>query len=579
MAIYKCGMTSVTFRDKTPEEIIALTKQAKLQGIEWGSDVHVPVGNLELAKEIGDKTRAAGLEVFSYGSYHIIGDEGFASVAETAVALGCKVVRVWGTKIPSASCTEEDYEKAINALLEISDIAAKYGITVAMEFHHNNINDCAKSSLKLLQAVNRDNIKTYWQPLYDVNTNLEHIEALKPYMMNVHVYNWVYTKPITRKMLAENQSDFEQYFPAAGPRNYILEFVKDNSVENFFIEAALLRKMLHKGKSIILSDRLEKANMIYGQKEREILVNQYGCENRIFTSEDLNDEDFTETEYIFSTWGMPSLTEKQIETYFPNLKCVFYSAGTVKYFAQPFLNKGIRIFSAWQANAIPVIECCVAEILLATKGFYYLSRESKKGHDNYLRCKKGTHVFPGNYDAKIGLIGLGAIGKGVIDALKKHDLEFYVYSSKVTKENEEDWGVKAASLSEIFENCDVISNHLANVPATYKIINKELIDKMKPYSTFINTGRGAQVDEDALAKKLSSDSTITAVLDVTDPEPPLDESPFYTLENVVLTPHFAGSSGNEVRRMAQYMIEEAVRYENGETCLYEVTEDMLDKMA
>lgn len=57
MAIYKCGMTSVTFRDKTPEEIIALTKQAKLQGIEWGSDVHVPVGNLELAKEIGDKTR------------------------------------------------------------------------------------------------------------------------------------------------------------------------------------------------------------------------------------------------------------------------------------------------------------------------------------------------------------------------------------------------------------------------------------------------------------------------------------------------------------------------------------------
>lgn len=97
---------------------------------------------------------------------------------------------------------------------------------------------------------------------------------------------------------------------------------------------------------------------------------------------------------------------------------------------------------------------------------------------------------------------------------------------------------------------------------------------MKPYSTFINTGRGAQVDEDVLAKKLSSDSTITAVLDVTDSEPPLDESSFYTLENVVLTPHFAGSSGNEVRRMAQYMIEEAMRYENGENCLYEVTEEM-----
>ena len=166
-----------------------------------------------------------------------------------------------------------------------------------------------------------------------------------------------------------------------------------------------------------------------------------------------------------------------------------------------------------------------------------------------------------------------------LEELKKHDVELYVYSSKVTKENEAQWGVKAATLEEIFSECDVISNHLANVPATVGIINEALIHKMKPYSTFINTGRGAQVEEAALIAKLKEDDTVTAVLDVTHPEPPAEGSEFYTLENVVLTPHSAGSSGLEVRRMAQYMIDESKRYFAGEKCLYEVTEDMLDRMA
>ena len=125
----------------------------------------------------------------------------------------------------------------------------------------------------------------------------------------------------------------------------------------------------------------------------------------------------------------------------------------------------------------------------------------------------------------------------------------------------------------------MISNHLANVPATVGILNDRLFKLMKPYSTFINTGRGAQVDEAAMIAKLQSDPTITAVLDVTFPEPPVEESPLFTLDNVILTPHSAGSSGNEVRRMAQYMVEESRRWLKGESCLYQVTEVMLSTMA
>ena len=327
-------------------------------------------------------------------------------------------------------------------------------------------------------------------------------------------------------------------------------------------------------KTIIFTNQVAKGEAVYGPKQLVQLAELYNCESTIYTKEDL--PRLADTEYIFSTWGMPALTVEEIHQYLPKLKCIFYGAGSVKAFAKPFLDCGIKIFSAWQANAIPVAETCIAQILLANKGFYYLSRITKAGWRN---AKSQLANFPGNYEAKVGLIGLGAIGMLVLEEMKKHDVELYVYSSKVTKENEAKWGVKAATLEEIFSECNVISNHLANVPATVGILNEDLLNRMRPYATFLNTGRGAQVDEAALIAKLKADPTITAVLDVTFPEPPVAESEFYTLDNVVLTPHSAGSSGLEVRRMAQYMIDESKRYFAGEPCLYEVTEDMLDRMA
>ena len=106
-----------------------------------------------------------------------------------------------------------------------------------------------------------------------------------------------------------------------------------------------------------------------------------------------------------------------------------------------------------------------------------------------------------------------------------------------------------------------------------------LFEKMLPYSTFLNTGRGAQVVEDDLVRILRERPDITAVLDVTDPGPPVDGHPFYTLENCFLTPHVAGSLGGEVVRMAEYMEKELTLYLDGAPLRYEVTEKMLETMA
>ena len=103
---------------------------------------------------------------------------------------------------------------------------------------------------------------------------------------------------------------------------------------------------------------------------------------------------------------------------------------------------------------------------------------------------------------------------------------------------------------------------------------------MIPYSTFINTGRGAQLVEADLVRILEERADLTAVLDVTDPkEPPERDHPFYSLPNCFLTPHIAGSLGSEVVRMAEYMAEEFEAYLKGEPTRYEVSLKMLETMA
>ena len=111
------------------------------------------------------------------------------------------------------------------------------------------------------------------------------------------------------------------------------------------------------------------------------------------------------------------------------------------------------------------------------------------------------------------------------------------------------------------------------------MITGEMLMSMKENATFINTSRGAIVDEPALHQVLAKRPDLTAVLDVTYPEPPPPDSPLYTLENVVLTPHIAGSLSAECHRMGQYAIDECRRYLNGEPLLYRVTEEMAAKMA
>lgn len=339
--------------------------------------------------------------------------------------------------------------------------------------------------------------------------------------------------------------------------------------------------MAEKKQAIFFNDDSWRFPVLYPEELRARIRALADFSDEIYSSKDLDDpalaELFARTRVIFSSWGMPALTEKQIEAHFPNLEAVYYAAGTVQYFARPFLKRGVRVFSAWAANGVPVVEFTVAQIVLAGKGYFQSLRRYRE------RDRKAAFAYtmslPCNYNIRVGILGAGVIGREVMARLKAYHYEVLAYDPYVSDEVLSSLGAKRASLEEIFSTCQIISNHVANLPATVGMIDGKLLHSMLPNAAFINTGRGAQVVESELIAALKACPDRTALLDVTWPEPPQEGSEFYTLPNVFLTPHIAGSQNNEWARMALYMVEEFERTEDHLPVRYEVTEKMLETMA
>ena len=279
-------------------------------------------------------------------------------------------------------------------------------------------------------------------------------------------------------------------------------------------------------------------------------------------------------EVIFCTWGMWNLSSAQLAA-MPNLKTVFYAAGSVRHFAVPLLSRDILVVSAWAANAVPVAQWTVAQILLASKGFFRNTREFRAPQH-----KATAFSGRGNLDATVSLLGAGQIGRRMVELLRPFETRVLVFDPFLQRENAALLGVeKIESLAEAFERGRVVYNHLANVPATVGMLREQHFKAMPLDATFINTGRGATVREEELLATLQSRPDLTALLDVTNPEPPRADSPLWTMPNVCLTSHIAGSIGDEVWRMADFVLEEFDLWRAGLPLRYSVTPAILETMA
>ena len=155
----------------------------------------------------------------------------------------------------------------------------------------------------------------------------------------------------------------------------------------------------------------------------------------------------------------------------------------------------------------------------------------------------------------LGVVGAGHIGMEVIKVAKALGMNILVHTRTPKADGD---GIRYVSLDELLEHSDYITLHCPLNDQTKYMINKEAISKMKPSAVIVNTGRGPLINEADLCEALAAKRIAGAGLDVQEVEPPVEDSPLYTLDNVIITPHM-GWKGLETRQRLVGIIRDNVQ--------------------
>ncbi|AYL40194.1 hydroxyacid dehydrogenase (plasmid) [Streptomyces fungicidicus] len=283
-----------------------------------------------------------------------------------------------------------------------------------------------------------------------------------------------------------------------------------------------------------------------------------------------------DVDLLVTGWGCPPLDADVLRAA-PRLRAVVHTAGSVRgHVTDACWERGIEVSSAAAANAVPVAEYTLAMILLTGKRVLETARDyrASRTRPDWLSTPRTV----GNHRRTVGVLSASLIGRRVIELLRPHDVEVLLHDPFVDEAGAAELGVRSVGLAELFRRSDTVSVHTPLLPATRGLVGRELIDTMRPDAVLINTARGAVLDQDALADAALA-GRIRAVLDVTDPEVLPPGHPLWQCDNVLLTPHLAGSQGNEWRRLAGLALSEITRWASGEGFLHPVRRERLAFLA
>lgn len=285
-------------------------------------------------------------------------------------------------------------------------------------------------------------------------------------------------------------------------------------------------------------------------------------------------ERLSTVEVLIGSWGIP-LLDREILDAMPSLRLVLYGAGSVRGFVtDEFWKRNIALSSAAHANARPTAAFAEAMIILSLKHtWYYLRRNTADWA--YLRDTESSGI----HGATVGIIGCSRVGQEVIKGLKRHEMTILVCDPTLHPESALELGVELVELAALFARSDVVSLHAPLLPATAGMVRGEHFRLMPRHATFVNTARGGLVKEAELVEVLRSRPDLTAILDVTDPEPAPVGSPLRALPNVVLTPHLAGARHREIDLIGRAVMAELDRYLAGLPLRWSLDEPMVAAMA
>lgn len=329
-------------------------------------------------------------------------------------------------------------------------------------------------------------------------------------------------------------------------------------------------------------------------KKITVLVNRK-MQNKIFTDEhfdilrsvgELNvwdGDDFSDnmkmlefvenSDVIITSWQTPALGGKVLDRC-PNLLGVVHGAGSIKpNIDEEFIRRRPRVSNSAIEISRGVAETTLGIAIAACKGFFRLSDEARRG-----MWRESFSSVIDFYDLKIGVVGAGNAGRHFIKLLQGFCVDVLVYDPCLSATEIAELGAKKCELAYLMAQSDVISLHAPSIPATKHMINRENLSLMKDRAVLINTARGSLINETDLIAECKR-RNITAVLDVTDPEPPAKESELRSLPNVHLLQHIAGVTTNGAKRIGKHVCEETKRLLAGERMKCEMDLSKLDVMA
>lgn len=287
-----------------------------------------------------------------------------------------------------------------------------------------------------------------------------------------------------------------------------------------------------------------------------------------------------EADVMLAAWGAAPLDDALLARA-PRLRLVAYAAASIRAITTPaFWNAGVTITSAVSAMAIPVAEFTYAAIIMTGKDIFNIRdvNRSRRGAQGF-GIRIGLDVdHLGNYGRRVGIVGASRIGRLVIEMLVRTGFSVAVYDPFVSPAEVRRMGAQTLELDELLQWSDTVSLHAPILPETRHMIGSRELGLMRDNAVLINTARGWLVDHDALLNELQS-GRIRAWIDTPEPEPLPADSPFYVLPNVVLTPHIAGTMGNELHRLSDAAITEIERFAAGIPALDPVYQQTLDRIA
>lgn len=247
----RIGLCSVTFRALGVGDVVRAAVDAGIEGIEWGADVHVPPGAMDVAADVAKRCADVGISIPSYGSYLAAGKSAASRVGpvlETAAALGASNVRVWCPFGVPPGRDEGLFAAAAGALAAWAGEAAALDLTLSLEFHVDTLTETAAAAGKLLDAAGRPaNLFSYWQPVVGRSPG-EELAAIADDVSHLHVFQW---RPDgERRPLGDGHDTWPSLLRTplgdrwTGDRYAFLEFVRDDDPDQLVADAAILRGWL-----------------------------------------------------------------------------------------------------------------------------------------------------------------------------------------------------------------------------------------------------------------------------------------------------------------------------------------------